>query len=234
MNLATKIAHTARLLGPRRLAQFAVARMRGPNPIRPWESDGDFLAQVAAIESHTLVDRRRLYMLMQLARQASRLPGHAAEVGVYRGGTAKLLAKTFAGAGKDVLLFDTFAGMPDTHPVHDFHRRGDFADTSLEAVRAFLSDCPNVAFYPGFFPQSADAVKEQTFSFVHVDVDIYDSVKACCEFFYPRLERGGVMVFDDYGLITCPGAKRAVDESFADKADSPLYLPSGQSVVWRR
>ena len=40
----------------------------------------------------------------------------------------------------------------------------------------------------------------------YVDVDIYASVLSCCEFFFPRLNPGGVMVFDDYGLITCAGA----------------------------
>jgi O-methyltransferase len=233
MKLSAKIVHTVRTLGPRRLARYAAARLRGPNPIRPWQSDPDFLRRVSEIESHTLVDRRRLYMLAQLARQAAPVPGHVAEVGVYRGGSAKLLAGLAAEARKQVLLFDTFSGMPDADSASDLHRRGDFADTSLESVRAFLSDNPNVAFHPGLFPDSAAPLARETFSLVHVDVDIYPSVKACCEFFYPRLARGGVLVFDDYGFLPCPGAKRAVDEFFASTADRPVYLPSGQCAVWR-
>jgi len=66
---------------------------------------------------------------------------------------------------------------------------------------------------------------------VHIDVDIYQSVKDCCEFFYPRLHAGGVMLFDDYGKWTCPGAKLAVDEFFATKPEKRFYFPSGQCFV---
>src|SRR5260370_22023303 len=111
MKLAAKIAFTVRTLGPRRLAQYAATRLRGPNPIRPWQSDPDFLRRMSEIENRTLVDRRRLYMLVQLARQTALVPGHVAEVGVYRGGSAKLRARLAADVGKQVLLFDTFSGM---------------------------------------------------------------------------------------------------------------------------
>jgi len=233
MKFAAKLVLTARTLGPRRFVQLVAARLRGPNPIRPWQSDLDFLRRASEVESRTLLDGRRLYMLVQLARQTAPIPGHVAEVGVYRGGSAKLLARLAAEARKQVLLFDTFSGMPDADSAVDLHQRGDFADTSLESVRRFLSDSPNVVFHPGFFPDSAASLAQETFSLVHVDVDIYSSVKACCEFFYPRLARGGVLVFDDYGFIPCPGAKRAVDEFFVSTADRPVYLPSGQCAIWR-
>lgn len=55
----------------------------------------------------------------------------------------------------------------------------------------------------------------------------------CCKFFYPRMERGGVMIFDDYGFVSCPGAKMGVDKFFLDKAENPTYLPTGQCVVFK-
>jgi len=42
---------------------------------------------------------------------------------------------------------------------------------------------------------------------------------------------GGCMIFDDYGFPSCPGARRAVDEAFADKPEIPLCLPTGQCMV---
>jgi O-methyltransferase len=68
---------------------------------------------------------------------------------------------------------------------------------------------------------------------VHIDADIYQSVKDSCTFFYPRLESGGIMVFDDYGFPSCPGARKAVDEFFSDKEEFPFYLPSGQCFIVR-
>jgi len=232
MNFPSKVLHTVKLLGPRRFAKFAFDSLRTPNPIRPWDTEPAFLTFANDVADHTLVDRQRLYMLYQLVNQTRRLPGAVAEVGVYRGGTARFLARMLAGA-RPLFLFDTFQGMPETHPTHDFVKRGDFADTSLEKVRAYVGESDGVRFFPGLFPDSAGPVGDQTFSLVHVDVDIYASVLSCCEFFFPRLNPGGVMVFDDYGLITCAGAKIALDEFCAARGEVPIYLASGQCLLIR-
>ena len=69
------------------------------------------------------------------------------------------------------------------------------------------------------------------FSFAHVDVDIYDPALACCDYIYPRLVSGGVMMFDDYGYPACRGERNAVDKFFADKSQPVIALPSGQGLV---
>ncbi|MBZ5498758.1 MAG: TylF/MycF family methyltransferase [Acidobacteriia bacterium] len=204
-----------------------------PNPIHLWDQHAEFSEQMSKVSSYTLVDKARCFMLFQFARQASRIAGDIAEVGVYKGGTARLLAKTLEPTGKNIHLFDTFTGMPSVDQSKDLHREGDFHDTSLEAVKSLLSDCRNVHFHAGWFPHSAKPVEALTFCFVHIDVDIYRSVIDCCNFFYPRLQGGGIMVFDDYGFRSCPGARLAVDEFFSDKVETPCYLPTGQCYVTR-
>jgi hypothetical protein len=42
---------------------------------------------------------------------------------------------------------------------------------------------------------------------------------------------GGVIVCDDYGFASCPGARRAIEEFFADKPEKPLALLTGQAVI---
>jgi O-methyltransferase len=185
----------------------------------------------------TLVSADRLWVLHSLARQVMRLPGDFVECGVFKGGTAILFAQSiadFAGSEKKALhLFDTFAGMPEVNAEKDFHHKGDFSDTSLEAVKARLTSFPKTEFHQGLIP---DTFKDQSalkVCFAHVDVDIYDSVYSCCEFLYPRLVPGGVMVFDDYGFESCPGAREAVDKWFANRAEVPLVLPTGQAAVFK-
>jgi O-methyltransferase len=202
-------------------------------PLPLWESDAIFSSLWKQVERYTLIDKRRCFMLYQYARQAYTLAGDAAEIGVYRGGTARLLAKTLDRSERTAHLFDTFAGMPAVDPAKDVHIRGDFGDTSLESVSTYLADCPHVRLYAGIFPETAGPVEHTTFCFVHVDVDIYQSVVDCCQFFYRRLAPGGIIVFDDYGMITCPGVKLAIDTFFADKPEYPCYLPTGQAVVVR-
>jgi O-methyltransferase len=199
------------------------------NPIHLWDDDQRFNVIFSEIYDRTLVDKPRCYILYQLAGHAHSVPGDAAEIGVFRGGTAKLLSKVLS--DKKLHLFDTFSGMPPTDKTRDMHKQGDFSDTSLEDVKAFLKGQDNISLYPGFFPATAAPIEHLKFSMVHIDVDIYQSVIDCCKFFYPRIQRGGIMVFDDYGFTSCPGARAAVDEFFSDKPEKAVYLPTGQSAA---
>jgi len=214
-----------------RLATLKRWRQQAMQALPLWEEDEPF-TQIMQTIQYSLVDRARCYMLYQMARQIAQSAGDVAEVGVYKGGTARLLAVSLP--HKTLHLFDTFAGMPLTNVAFDKHLAGEFSDTSLAAVQERLKDCRNVYFYAGLFPATSAPIEQTKFSLVHVDADIYDSVRACCDFFYPRLEKGAVMVFDDYGFPTCPGARKAVDEFFAAKPEIPVYLPTGQCLVVRK
>jgi len=201
--------------------------------LSPWKDDPHFEKLYEQTKEYSLVGRVQCYMIYQYAKHVASLPGDIAEVGVYKGGTARLLAKVFEPTGKAIHLFDTFSGMPLTDSSKDIHKEGDFNDTSLESVRNYLNDCRHVRLYKGLFPATSKPISESMFCMVHVDVDIYKSVMDCCEFFYPCMEKGGIIIFDDYGVLDCPGAKIAVDEFFSDKPEHPIYLQTGQCIVAR-
>jgi O-methyltransferase len=214
---------------PRRLVLVAMHFL----PRVPWQEAAGFSRLWRDVRRKTLLDPPRAQTLYQLARNAAVLDGSFAEIGVYRGGTAKLLAHVADEHGRKLHLFDTFEGMPSVDADHDRHAKGDFARTSLASVQAFVSRHASPVFHPGFFPETAAPVKDETFSLVHVDVDIAPSVEACCEFFYPRMVPGGVMVFDDYGFTSCPGAKLATDAFFERKPEPVLHLVTSQAVVFK-
>ena len=186
---------------------------------------------------YTLVSPDRLWVLHSLARQTLALDGDFVECGVYKGGTALLFAKILGEQTpphtKKLHLFDTFQGMPEVNAEKDIHRKGDFSDTSLETVRARLAAFPWAIFHPGILPATFSAIAESRICLAHVDVDIYEAVLNCCDRLYPKLVPGGVMVFDDYGFESCPGAREAVDQWFSDKPEVPLVLPTGQALVTR-
>jgi len=184
------------------------------------------------IKGYTLVDVYRCMIIHQLIKTIDWLEGDIAEVGVYKGGTARLIARTSRQFKKTVHLFDTFEGMPKTDSIKDIHKEKDFNDTSLEAVTKYLKDC-DVSINKGFFPESGKTVENLKFALVHLDVDIYKSVKEACAFFYPRMVAGGIIIVDDYGFPSCPGAKLAIDEFFNDKQEKPIYLPTGQVIIFK-
>ena len=197
----------------------------------PWRS-AKFAQEYARILPYTLASDESCYVLASLATQTARLDGEVWECGVYRGGTAMLLASRLAAAGQTLRLFDTFAGMPETDPVRDIHEAGDFSDTSDQAVRSRVKG-DFVRLHAGLIPDTFRGLESSRIAFAHVDVDIYSAVRACCEFIFPRLVVGGVMVFDDYGFASCPGARSAVDEFFHGADVVPLALQTGQAVVFR-
>jgi O-methyltransferase len=86
-------------------------------------------------DSCSLLTPEAKYYFYSLATEAgSRSSGSVAECGVYRGGTAKIPSNIFP--DRELLLIDTFRGMPETDAIKDLHRKGDFADTNLEQVKA--------------------------------------------------------------------------------------------------
>jgi O-methyltransferase len=185
---------------------------------------------------NSIVDDDRQLMLRQLIGATRFVKGDIAEVGVYKGGTARLIAEFAADnvfAGKKLVhLYDTFTGMPPTGD-EDLHNEGDFNDVSFDEVKASLKDYIDIVrFYVGFFPDTYQNTGEM-YSFVHVDCDIYQSVLDCCGVFIPKLNLGGIIVFDDYGGRSTPGAKKAVDEYCKTQGIDIIYLPTGQAFYMR-
>ncbi|MDB4945556.1 MAG: hypothetical protein JWP97_5090 [Labilithrix sp.] len=228
-----RLQDISRLRDPKRLWQRVVLYSKLISPRLRWQDVAAFPRLWPEASKRTLVDEPRAHMLYQLARHAAGLEGQFAEIGVYRGGTASILADVADGAGKKLHLFDTFAGMPETSVDQDLLAAGDFANTSLGEVKRFLSGSTSPVFHQGEFPGTAGPVENERFSLVHIDADISASIKACCEFFYPRLVPGGVMVFDDYGFTSCPGAKITADAFFADKKEPLLHLVTSQAVAFK-
>lgn len=158
-----------------------------------------------------------------------KIKGDIAEVGVYTGGSAKLICKTKQ--DKSLHLFDTFEGLPDLTAKDDrslFHK-DQFNDTSLESVKNYLKQYKNVYFYKGEFPETAKPITNKSFSFVHLDVDLYKPTLDCLEFFYPRVNRGGIIISHDYQ--TSSGVRKAVDEFFANKPEVVIEILDSQCII---
>ena len=201
----------------------------------PWLGYGEFAKYYDLAKSATLVSADRCWVLYSLCRQALFVEGDIWECGVYKGGTAAMLAQVVhdSSSAKRLHLFDTFGGMPETDHAIDLHRKGDFSDTTLDAVRNYVKHVNVTVYHPGFIPDTFQGLENSRIAFAHIDVDIRQSVADCCDFIFPRLSAGGFLVFDDYGFPSCFGAKQAVDAYFSGREVVPLVLPTGQAVVFK-
>lgn len=181
------------------------------------------------MKSHTLLNPSKIAALVDVLTKCKDLPGDLAELGVYRGGFAKVMA--LHSPGKIVRLFDTFEGIPDHEESDAFHETGEFA-CPLAEVQRYLADCPNVVFHPGRFPTTAFG---EAFSVVHLDADLYQSTLDGLRFFWPKVTAGGAIVLDDWNWRFCEGVTRAVGDFFAgDSSPRREVIAENQLILWKR
>jgi len=193
--------------------------------------DKDILRDIlrARRERKTLVTFNESFVVYSLVRSLRDMEGHVAEVGVYEGSTAKMICDQKG--GKQVHLFDTFEGLPEGASTREkkLYPKRPY-QCSLESVQAYLSEYDNVTFHKGLFPDSAaDVDLDLQFSFVHMDVDLYESTLACLEYFYPRMLPCGIILSHDYSILT--SVECAFTEFFADKRENVIELPTTQCMV---
>jgi hypothetical protein len=199
-----------------------------------WWRDADFNAFLEHFgETHSFnIDRK--WMIHQLLRLISDVPGDTAECGAYLGATSFLICRANEQATRFKrmhFIFDSFEGLSEPHR-HDggYWRKGDL--TAKESVvRERLRRCKDFVLMKGWIPSRFGELADRRFAFVHIDVDLYEPTRDSIEFFYPRLNEGGILVIDDFGFSTCPGATRAAAEASEDLPERFIALPDGGGVL---
>jgi O-methyltransferase len=193
----------------------------------PWLSDDRFMDVYEDVKSHTLVDIYRCYELWTLAKQ---LPeGAILEVGVWRGGTGAILAA--ANEGRRVYLADTFTGVVKAGSQDTRYKGGEHADTSKGAVLELLESLGLQAIVlEGVFPDETGTRVLEPIAMLHCDVDAYESTRDIVLWTLPRLVRGGVMVFDDYGFSGCEGVTTLCNELRGDRSLLFLHNLNGHAI----
>lgn len=239
----------ARLMGRDawRYAQFKrakkIARRHGYEVYKShliWFHDPDYLGARAEAARRGImgIPEDRCYMLLECARLVREVAGDFAECGV-RYGKSSLFLLTGMGAGsaKNLHVFDSFAGL-STPDAGDFDEdggtvweQGELAVPEDIVRRNLAGFGDRVVLHKGWIPERFGDVADTRFSLVHIDVDLFQPTYDAAAFFYPRLSPGGMMLCDDYGSAFCPGAKKAIDDFFADKPERVFSLPTGQSLV---
>lgn len=207
-----------------------------------WKNDEEYLRVWREFQPGAREIKDRKFVLFSMARSVADLPGDTAECGVYEGGSSYLIcAATGSSGGRLHHVFDSFEGLSepeeDDAPTDDRAFRWKSKDLAvpLETVQANLARFPHVRFHKGWIPDRFSEVADRAFCFVHVDVDLLQPTRDSLEFFYDRLTPGGILLCDDYGFTTCPGARRAFDEFVADKPEkSVVHLSTGQGFVTKR
>lgn len=202
----------------------------------PWLSDISFNKVYKTIKKYTLVDKYRCYELWQLVAQTAKLQGALIEVGVWRGGSGALIAKKtkLVGIKDNVYLCDTFKGVVKAGTNDSIYKGGEHSNASKKIVEDIIRKLKlhNTKILTGIFPEeTAKKINNNKFRFCHIDVDVYQSAKDIVDWIWPKLVIGGIIVFDDYGLIGCDGVTRFVNEERNKPNRIVIHNLNGHAII---
>lgn len=182
-------------------------------------------------------DLNRFYSLILNLQQLldEGIKGDFAELGVYQGTTASVIAHYAKKGNRTFFLFDTFEGFDRRDLVDiDAPNTSDFSDTSYTAVSNFVGNKEICKYCIGYFPESVtEEASSRNFAFVHLDCDLYKPMCDALKFFWPRLSNGGLLFLHDYSSGHWEGAKKAIDDFCQETGCFVVLLPdkSGTAVI---
>lgn len=191
-------------------------------------------------DGRTYLNADRLYTLWQAVIGMPRSAAAVAEVGAFKGGSAKLVAEAIRASDRvrPFYVCDTFAGHTVVNEALDGrHRVGkQFRTGQASRVVKYLKSYDFVHVVEGDIRETVSGFADQhAFGMVHIDVDVHPITEFCLEFFAQRLVIGGTIVVDDYGFTTCKGVKKAVDDFVAAHSHQfwAMHLLTAQAVLTR-
>lgn len=185
--------------------------------------DGHQLAQSVENLTHSSFERRMATVNACAAADRLKLEGAFVECGTWKGAHGIIAAKA---SKRSIWLYDTFEGMTEPGPEdsekahqkwNEKKRMGiPFTRCSLESVRHNLAAHDvakeRVKLIKGDVRETLKRMHltPAKIAFLRIDVDWYETTKACLENLYPKLVPNGIIMIDDYGHWV--GAKKAADE----------------------
>jgi len=193
-----------------------------------------FLKYYEKIIGSTMLSTEALYDLWWSVKYlcAKGLDGDIVEFGVWKGGALELVAyalNEYKGTNK-IVGFDTFEGHPKPEAneidiwgnnmqakFQEVEKSGEkwaFADyddvnTRLRKINS------NVELIKGIVDQNIDASKINRIAILRLDMDWYQPTKTALNKFYDKIQKGGILIIDDYGHHS--GAKKATDEFIKER-----------------
>ncbi len=215
---------------------YCIQRAMYPNFViadhsRIMMNDAKFIETFRRYSNDNWCSFERKWNLRELLRLVGNVPGNYAECGVYRGGSAHLLCTDARAANREVHLFDSFEGLSAPNDEESGHWSVGDLSVSESSVRENLKEFDCFRTFKGWIPERFHDVSEERYAFVHIDVDLEQPTYDSLAFFYPRLNPQGVLLLDDHGVSTCPGARRAALDYFATRPESVIDLSTGQGLV---
>ena len=168
----------------------------------------------------------RAHICCWAASQAIHLEGDFIECGVWYGILSKTICSyvDFGNQNRNFYLIDSWGNMPGSHANLNYQ------EDIYDIVKKRFAKWQNVILVKGLVPEALSRIPSQKIAYLSIDMNGSEPEKAALEYFYDKIVPGGVIYFDDYGW-TYPELRDVVNKFFADKPETLLHFPSGNSIV---
>jgi len=156
------------------------------------------------------------------------LPGDVVECGVFKG-TSLIRFATYremleSQQSRNIWGFDVFGEFPknvsadvDKKFIENFEKEAGNGLSVEELHKIFEVKCfSNIELVKGNVLETLPTFASnyaKKIALLHLDMDVYEPTYSALEFLYDKVVSGGVIIFDDYGVVA--GATKAIDEFFS-------------------
>ena len=169
-----------------------------------WHKDNEALDAYLGLPNRENKKKRvpeRKYVLYSIAKSVSRVSGDIVECGVSRGHSSYLMLKANSKNLKVFYGFDSFEGLSEpgdsdkiTNNFSYKWKKNDLS-TPISVAEKNLSQFPQrFKLFKGWIPDKFHEVSDKKFCLVHIDVDLYQPTLDSLNFFWDKLNKGGVLV----------------------------------------
>jgi O-methyltransferase len=200
----------------------------------PWKKDINFIKIYEKIKNYTLLDVRRLYTLWYLMNQLKNTNGNILDIGCLMGGAGFLISKINK-KGK-IFLIDTFKGYIDQE---NFYSKNSFVFEDVNFVKKKIRELKlnNVEVCKGIFPNNFEKKFAKTkFKFCHIDLNTFNSTKKSFYYLDKKIIKGGILIFDDFGMFGADGIKKFIleNQKYLENKYKLIFNFQGQCILIKR
>jgi hypothetical protein len=133
-------------------------------------------------------------------------------------------------------LYDSWDAMRENELLEtEINHVGNYSKLDIDIAKNNLKEFDgNLIYHVGYMPKSlVDEKSPKTIVYMHIDLNSAKPTLSALEFFFPKLVKGGIILFDDYGQEEYRDTKKTIDEFFSNKPGLLLKLPTSQAIYFR-
>ena len=198
----------------------------------PWKKDKKFNIFFHKIKHLTLLDSARSYTLWQCSKNLKNINGQILDIGCLMGGAGFIMSKI--NLKGNTYLFDSFSGFKKNDGLH---KKDIFVYDDISLIKKNIKKLKfkKINIFKAYFPKNIN-IKINRVKLCHIDVNTYYDTKQIFNFLKKKIIKGGIVIFDDFGIWGVDGIKKFIYEIEKKNSKEFYFIKNymGQCILIKR